>query len=93
MGQGPDLADWLPKVEAAMTMYPSDPVIGVAGGLVMAERGLWGKARRPLEHAANAASLDPRLRRRAWRELARLSREEGNLEAATRCMQRAAEIP
>jgi HemY protein len=93
MGQGPDLADWLPKVEAAMTTYPSDPVIGVAGGLVMAERGLWGKARRPLEHAANAASLDPRLRRRAWRELARLSREEGNLEAATRCMQRAAEIP
>lgn len=92
-GQGPDLGDWLPKVEAAMTAYPSDPVIGVAGGLVMAERGLWGKARRPLEHAANATALDPRLRRRAWLELARLGREEGNLEAATRCVQRAAEIP
>ncbi|MEK0417986.1 MAG: hypothetical protein RI949_1992 [Pseudomonadota bacterium] len=89
-GLGPD---WLPKVESATVTYPSDPVIGIAAALVMAERGLWGKARRPLEHAANSSVLEPRLRRRAWRELARLSREEGQLEAAARCDQKAAEIP
>lgn len=88
-GIGPD---WLPKVESAMTTYASDPVVEIAAALVMAERGLWGKARRPLEHAGNSPVLEPRLRRRAWRELARLSRQEGQLEAASRCDQRAAEI-
>ena len=75
-----------------MTTYASDPVVEVAAAMVMAERGLWGKARRPLEHAGNSPVLEPRLRRRAWRELARLSRQEGQMELAARCDQRAAEI-
>jgi HemY protein len=59
---------------------------------VFAARGLWGKARRPLESAASDANLDAAARRSAWRLLARLAREESDEERALRCEQAAAAI-
>ena len=51
---------------------------GRRGHARCAERQLWGKARRLLEQAAADAGLAPRAwRRRAWRQLAALAREEG----------------
>ncbi|HEY6136019.1 MAG TPA: heme biosynthesis HemY N-terminal domain-containing protein [Rubrivivax sp.] len=84
--------DWLPRVESALTRWPADPAVVAAAGIVFAERQLWGKARRPLEQAAGATALDPRTRRRAWRLLAALAREEGDDAQAARCDRAAAEI-
>ena len=63
-----------------------------AVGEVFAARGLWGKARGPLEMAAADRALQPAARRRAWRTLARLAREEGDEERALRNEQAAAAI-
>lgn len=84
--------DWLPRAESALSAWPTDAAIVVAAGVVFAERQLWGKARRPLEHAAAAAALAPRLRRRAWRLLAELAREEGDETRAAGCDRAGAEI-
>jgi HemY protein len=77
--------DWLPRAESALSAWPTDATIVAAAGIVFAERQLWGKARRPLEQAAAASALAPRLRRRAWRLLAQLAREEGDETRAAAC--------
>jgi HemY protein len=84
--------DWLPRVESAFSTWPNDHSVVAVAGIVFAERQLWGKARRPLEQAAAATSLDSRVRRRAWRLLAQLAREEGDDDRAARCDRAAAEI-
>ena len=61
-----------------------------AAGAVLAERQLWGKARRPLEIAAKDAQLQSRARRQAWRALARLATEEGDDARALDCLRQAA---
>jgi HemY protein len=85
-------ADWLPRVEAAQQEHPGEPAVQAATGAVLFERQLWGKARRPLELAAKDAALDPRARRRAWRTLAALAREEGDEARAAACDRAAAGI-
>ena len=87
-GLGPD---WLPRVEAAQRTYPTEPAVQAAVGAVLAERQLWGKARRPLELAAQDPQLQARARRQAWRALARLATEEGDDARALDCLRRAAE--
>jgi HemY protein len=84
--------DWLPRAESALSAWPTDAAIVAAAGIVFAERQLWGKARPPLEQAAAAGTLEPRVRRRAWRLLAQLAREEDDDSRAAQCDRAAAEI-
>lgn len=85
-------ADWLPRVEAAQRSHPTESAVQGAAGAVLFERQLWGKARRPLEQAARDAALDSQARRRAWRTLAALAREESDEQRAADCERAAAEI-
>ena len=84
--------DWLQGTEAAQQTYVHEAAVQAAAGAVFAARGLWGKARRPLESAAADAHLEPAARRNAWRTLARLAREESDEERAVRCEQAAAAV-
>lgn len=84
--------DWLLRVESAQRAYPTEPAVQAAVGAALAERQLWGKARPPLEQAANDLSLAPRARRQAWRTLARLADEEGDAARANACYRSAAAI-
>lgn len=86
-GLGPD---WLARVEAAQRAHPAEPAVQAAVGAVLAERQLWGKARRPLEMAAKDPQLQGRARRQAWRALARLATEEGDDARALECLRLAA---
>lgn len=85
-------AEWLQRIEAAQRAYPAESAVQAAAGAVLAERQLWGKARRPLEQAANDLSLASRARRQAWRALARLADEEGDPDRANACYRSAAAI-
>ena len=85
-------ADWLPRVEAAQRSHPTEAAVQAAVGAVLVERQLWGKARRPLEHAAQDAALTPRARRQAWRALARLAQEQDDDIRAQDCLRKAASI-
>ena len=82
--------DWLARIEAAQRAYPTEPAVQAAVGAVLAERQLWGKARRPLELAAQDGRLQARARRQAWRVLARLAIEEGDDARALDCLRQAA---
>ena len=84
-------ADWLARVESAQRVYPTEPAVQAAVGAVLAERQLWGKARRPLELAAQDGQLQPRARRQAWRTLARLASEEGDESRSIDCLRHAAD--
>ncbi len=88
-GIGPD---WLPRLEEAQRKWPADSAVQGAVGAALAERRLWGKARRPLEQAATDETLDPRARRKVWRVLAALAREEGDEPWASECDRAAAAI-
>ncbi|MED5617731.1 heme biosynthesis HemY N-terminal domain-containing protein [Ideonella sp. BN130291] len=85
-------ADWLPRLEAALTRFPGEPGVAAAVGAAFAERQLWGKARRLLEEAARSPALDARARRKAWRHLARLARQDGDTDRAAECDHAAAQI-
>jgi HemY protein len=84
--------DWLPRLEGALAAFPHQPVLQAAVGAAFAERRLWGKARRLLEDAARVPQLRAAARRQAWRTLAQLAREEGDLERAAECEHEAALI-
>lgn len=84
--------DWLPRIEAAQRAHPTDPAVQAAVGAVLVEQQLWGKARRPLELAAQDALLAPRARRQAWRALSRLATEEGDEARAVDCLRQAAAL-
>ena len=84
--------DWLARVETAQRSHPTEPAVQAAVGAVLVDRQLWGKARRPLELAAQDQRLAPRARRQAWRSLAQLATEEGDQARALDCLTRAAAI-
>jgi HemY protein len=84
--------DWLPRLESALNVYGQEPAVVAAVGSAYAQRQLWGKARRLLEQAAAAPSLPARHRRAAWRQLAKLARQESDEARASACEQAAAEI-
>jgi HemY protein len=84
--------EWLARVETAQRNYPTEPAVQAAVGAVLVDRQLWGKARRPLELAAQDQRLASRARRRAWRALAQLATEEDDQARALDCLTRAAEI-
>lgn len=84
--------DWLSCLERAASTLPNDPAVAAAVGTAMIERQLWGKARRPLEQAATAGSLNALARRRAWRSLTQLAQQEGDETRARQCERAAAQI-
>ncbi len=84
--------DWLPRLEQAVQTYGQEPAVLAAAGMALAERQLWGKARRLLEQAAASPQLAGRARRAAWRELARQARDEGDEARAAQCERAAAGI-
>ena len=83
-------ADWVGRIEAALQARPRDPVIAYTAGRCLAERQLWGKARRLFEVAAPDATLAAGRRREAWLFLARLAEQEQRTEEAERCFRQAA---
>ncbi|MFM7703864.1 MAG: heme biosynthesis HemY N-terminal domain-containing protein [Rubrivivax sp.] len=85
--------EWLQRVESAASAWPQDAAVNAAAALVYAERNLWGKARRPLEQAVQAAALEPRIRRRACVALATLLREAGDEARAAELDRQAAAMP
>lgn len=85
-------ADWLPLLESALAALPQDPHLAYAAGRAMAERQLWGRARRLLEGSSSMPGAEPGLRRDAWRSLAAIAEAEGNHELAQRCYTSAARI-
>ena len=85
--------EWLPKLEAAAQAYGREAAMGFAVGMALAERQLWGKARRLLEESAVDAGLPPAARRKAWLTLARIATEEGDAERAARAYESAAILP
>lgn len=84
--------DWLPRLESALNSHGQEPAVVAAVGSAYAQRQLWGKARKLLEQAAAAPSLPARHRRAAWRQLAKLARQESDEARAAICDQAAAEI-
>lgn len=85
--------DWLPRLQAAEQSLPQDAAVQAVVGSAYAERGLWGKARPPLERAAGAASLTGDERRECWRRLATLARAEGDEARALSCERQAVVLP
>jgi HemY protein len=88
-GLGPD---WLPRLQAAERALPLEASVLAVVGAAYAERGLWGKARPPLERAASAPTLVGEARRDCWRRLAALARAEGDEPRALRCEREALAI-
>jgi HemY protein len=85
-------ADWLPRLEAAASAYSREAAVALAVGCALAERQLWGKARRLLEQAAADAALTSAPRRKAWLMLAELARQEGDAARAASCFEAAARL-
>ena len=61
-------------------------------GCALAERQLWGKARRLLEQAGDDPMLAIAARRKAWLALAQLARQDGDSERAAACFEAAARL-
>lgn len=85
-------AEWLPRLEAAVQSFPREPALAYAVGAALAERQLWGKARRLLEQAAADPALNVAARRQSWLHLAALAEEEGDSVRAAHCYERAARL-
>ncbi|MDE2393938.1 MAG: heme biosynthesis protein HemY [Burkholderiales bacterium] len=85
-------SEWLPRLEAALVSFGHEPAVAAAVGSAFAARQLWGKARRLLEQAGASPALPGRTRRRAWRLLAALAREEADEERARECERAGAAI-
>ena len=88
-GIGPE---WLPRLEAASTAYAREGTVALAVGCALAERQLWGKARRLLEQAATDPTLAAAGRRKAWLSLATLAQQEGDPPRAAECFEAAARL-
>lgn len=88
-GVGPE---WLPRLENAAQAYAREGAIALAFGSALAERQLWGKARRLLEQAAGDAALALVARRKAWLSLAQLAQQEGDETRAAQAFEAAARL-
>jgi HemY protein len=88
-GIGPE---WLPRLEAASAAFPREGAVALAVGCALAERQLWGKARRLLEQAAADAALATAARRKAWLALATLAQQESDPSRAAECFEAAARL-
>ena len=88
-GIGPE---WLPRLEAASHAFAREGAVVFAVGSALAERRLWGKARRLLEQAAADETLGSAPRRRAWLSLATLAQQDGDPVRTAQCFESAARL-
>ena len=86
-------ADWLPRLEAASAAFAREGTVALAVGCALAERHLWGKARRLLEQAAADPLLASVSRRKAWLALAQLAQQEADSARVAECFEAAARLP
>jgi HemY protein len=82
--------DWLPLLEAALQALPQDAAVAYAAGRALAQRQLWGRARRLLEGVTTMGEAAPTLRRDAWKALAQIAEEEDDAPRAADCYRAAA---
>ncbi len=85
-------AEWLPRLEAAAQAFPTEGAIAHAVGTALAQRQLWGKARRMLEQAATDETLAAESRRDALVQLARLARQQDDAQQASDRLEAAARL-
>jgi HemY protein len=85
-------AEWLPRLEAASLALSRDGAVALAVGSALAERQIWGKARKLLEQGADDVDLDPGQRRKAWVSLAQLAQQEGDQPRSHSCFEAAARL-
>ena len=91
-GSARSVSRWLPRLESALATHGHESAVMLAAGMAFADRQLWGKARKLLEQAAASVVLPKPARRRAWRALAQMAREEGDDERAQGCERSAAAL-
>ena len=83
-------AAWLARIESAQQANPRDTRLQYLAGMACAQRQLWGKAQQLLTQAAPKLQ-DAGLRTNAWRHLAQLAEQRGDLEAALAAWKSAAQ--
>jgi HemY protein len=83
-------SDWLARLDKVTQAALRSPSLGLAVGMALAERQLWGKARTLLMSAATDLQLQAARRRQAFIALARLAENERRDEEARRFWQQAA---
>ena len=83
-------ADWLPLLEAALASLPQDAAVAYTAGRALAQRQLWGRARRLLEGVTRMGDAPAELRRESWRALAAIAENEGDSARAADCYRAAA---
>ncbi len=83
-------SDWLSRLDRVSQAALRSPSLGLAVGMALAERQLWGKARTLLLSAATDVQLQAPRRRQAYIALARLAEKELRSEDAQRFWQQAA---
>lgn len=82
--------DWLARVEAAQQANPGDATLQYLAGMACLHRQLWGKAQLLLSQAVRQLH-DSGLRRSAWRTLAELAEQRGDVAAAAHAWKQAAQ--
>ncbi len=82
-------AAWLSRIEAAQLGNFRDANLQYLAGTACMSRHLWGKAQQLLNQSMLGLK-DSTLRRKAWRSLAKLAEERGDMEAAATCWKNAA---
>jgi HemY protein len=83
-----DEKDWLISIETAQKGNPRNPMLQFLAGRICLKRQLWGKAQVLLAQAAPLL-LDPSIKRQAWRSLAELAEQKGDLPAALQALKKA----
>ena len=73
-------SQWLARVEAAHKRQPNDANLQYLAGMLCVQRQLWGKGQQLLEQAVAKLS-DASLKRQAWRTLAVLAEQRGDVAA------------
>lgn len=81
---------WLTRIESAQLSHPGDSVLQYLAGVTCMRLQLWGKARQLLQQSLLRLQ-DPGLRRDAWRQLAELALQHGEIELATDAWRSAAQ--
>lgn len=82
-------AVWLARIETAQRANPRDATLQYLAGIACIKRQLWGKAQQLMGQAAPALA-DRTLQRSAWRALAALAEQRGDMAAAAQAWKNAA---
>jgi HemY protein len=82
-------ADWLARIEGAQRANPRDATLQYLAGIACMKRQLWGKAQQ-LMGQASMGLQDPSLHRSAWRAVAQLAEQRGDVQTAAQAWKRAA---